>query len=175
MEELQPPSSAPPARDADRPAPGGDGGRPAHDEPPDPDRGQRLRPVQGLRRGTSARPCTEDLCRTCRSMCCLVFVYDHGRPTRRDARMRKLAGAIQQQGSSGPIRPPAAGRLWSTGSAAGSGPLGHEIDTADWPSYLIFLCGDLMNGPHFRDRQDRGLFEKPPGVPGRTSTRWPSL
>lgn len=42
--------------------------------------------------------------------CCLVFVYDTV-PYKSDARMRKLAGGHPGKGPSGPICPPAAGRL----------------------------------------------------------------
>ena len=75
--------------------------------------------------------------------CCLVFVYDTV-PYKSDARMRKLAGAIQEKGQVVQFARQQQGDLvdWIGRRFRA---LGHEIDTAD-AQYLIFLCGDLMNG-----------------------------
>ena len=75
--------------------------------------------------------------------CCLVFVYDTV-PYKSDARMRKLTGAIQEKGQVVQFARQQQGDLvdWIGRRFRA---LGHEIDTAD-AQYLIFLCGDLMNG-----------------------------
>lgn len=75
--------------------------------------------------------------------CCLVFVYDiiAYKP---DARMKKLAGVLKDQGSAVQFTRQDQGDLvdWIRRRFKASG---HDIDTAD-AQYLIFLCGDLMNG-----------------------------
>lgn len=75
--------------------------------------------------------------------CCLVFVYDI-LAYKSDARMKKLAGAIKERGQVVQFA-----RQGQSDLVAWIGrrfrALGHEIDTAD-AQYLIFLCGDLMNG-----------------------------
>ena len=75
--------------------------------------------------------------------CCLVFVYDTV-AYKSDARMKKLAGAIKSRGQVVQFARQAQNDLidWIGRRFRA---LGHEIDTAD-AQYLIFLCGDLMNG-----------------------------
>ena len=75
--------------------------------------------------------------------CCLVFVYDT-LEYKRDARMKKLAGVIQEKGQEVPFLRQGTGDLvdWIGRRFRA---LGHDIDTAD-AQYLIFLCGDLMHG-----------------------------
>lgn len=75
--------------------------------------------------------------------CCLVFVYDTV-AYKSDARMKKLAGAIKSCGQVVQFARQAQNDLidWIGRRFRA---LGHEIDTAD-AQYLIFLCGDLMNG-----------------------------
>ena len=75
--------------------------------------------------------------------CCLVFVYDTV-PYKSDARMKKLAGAIKEKGQVVQFARQQQGDLvdWIGRRFRA---LGHDIDTAD-AQYLIFLCGDLMNG-----------------------------
>ncbi|MCI6990914.1 MAG: DNA polymerase III subunit delta [Clostridiales bacterium] len=75
--------------------------------------------------------------------CCLVFVYDIV-PYKSDARMRKLTGVIQERGQVVQFARQGQNDLvdWIGRRFRA---LGHEIDTAD-AQYLIFLCGDLMNG-----------------------------
>lgn len=75
--------------------------------------------------------------------CCLVFVYDTV-PYKSDARMKKLAGAIKERGNVVQFARQGQNDLvdWIGRRFRA---LGHEIDTAD-AQYLIFLCGDLMNG-----------------------------
>ena len=75
--------------------------------------------------------------------CCLVFVFDTV-PYKSDARMKKLAGVIQEKGQVVRFPRQAQSHLvdWI---ARRFRALGHDIDTAD-AEYLIFLCGDLMNG-----------------------------
>lgn len=75
--------------------------------------------------------------------CCLVFVYDTV-AYKSDARMKKLAGAIQDKGQVVQFARQEQHDLvdWIGRRFRA---LGHDIDTAD-AQYLIFLCGDLMNG-----------------------------
>ena len=75
--------------------------------------------------------------------CCLVFVYDT-LAYKRDARMKKLAGVLQDKGQEVPFLRQETGDLvdWIGRRFRA---LGHDIDTAD-AQYLIFLCGDLMHG-----------------------------
>ena len=75
--------------------------------------------------------------------CCLVFVYDTV-PYKSDARMKKLAGAIKEHGQVVQFARQAQNDLvdWIGRRFRAQG---HDIDTAD-AQYLIFLCGDLMNG-----------------------------
>jgi len=75
--------------------------------------------------------------------CCLVFVYDTV-AYKSDARMKKLAGAIKDHGQVVQFARQAQNDLidWIGRRFRA---LGHDIDTAD-AQYLIFLCGDLMNG-----------------------------
>ena len=75
--------------------------------------------------------------------CCLVFVYDTV-PYKSDARMKKLAGAIKERGQVVQFVRQGQNYLvdWIRRRFRA---LGHDIDTAD-AQYLIFLCGDLMNG-----------------------------
>ncbi|MDO4517535.1 MAG: DNA polymerase III subunit delta [Bacillota bacterium] len=75
--------------------------------------------------------------------CCLVFVYDTV-AYKSDARMKKLAGAIKSHGQVVQFARQAQNDLvdWIGRRFRA---LGHDIDTAD-AQYLIFLCGDLMNG-----------------------------
>ena len=75
--------------------------------------------------------------------CCLVFVFDTA-PYKSDARMKKLAGVIQEKGQVVKFARQSQNHLvdWI---ARRFRALGHDIDTAD-AEYLIFLCGDLMNG-----------------------------
>ena len=75
--------------------------------------------------------------------CCLVFVYDT-LSYKRDARMKKLAGVLQDKGQEVPFLRQETGDLvdWIGRRFRA---LGHDIDTAD-AQYLIFLCGDLMHG-----------------------------
>lgn len=75
--------------------------------------------------------------------CCLVFLYDTV-PYKSDARMKKLAGAIKEHGQVVQFARQAQNDLvdWIGRRFRA---LGHDIDTAD-AQYLIFLCGDLMNG-----------------------------
>lgn len=77
------------------------------------------------------------------SYCCLVFVYDTI-PYKSDARMKKLAGAIAQKGQVVVFARQNQNDLvdWIGRRFRA---LGHDIDAAD-AQYLIFLCGDLMNG-----------------------------
>ena len=72
--------------------------------------------------------------------CCLVFVYDT-LAYKRDARMKKLAGVLQDKGQEVPFLRQETGDLvdWIGRRFRA---LGHDIDTAD-AQYLIFLCGDL--------------------------------
>lgn len=75
--------------------------------------------------------------------CCLVFVYDIV-AYKSDARMKKLAGAIKDRGQVVKFARQGQSDLvdWIGRRFRA---LDHEIDTAD-AQYLIFLCGDLMNG-----------------------------
>lgn len=75
--------------------------------------------------------------------CCLVFIYDTV-AYKSDARMKKLAGAIKSHGQVVQFARQAQNDLvdWIGRRFRA---LGHDIDTAD-AQYLIFLCGDLMNG-----------------------------
>lgn len=75
--------------------------------------------------------------------CCLVFVYDTV-AYKSDARMKKLAGAIKETGQVVQFARQGQSDLvdWIRRRFRA---LGHDIDTAD-AQYLIFLCGDLMNG-----------------------------
>ena len=75
--------------------------------------------------------------------CCLVFVYDTV-PYKRDARMKKLSGVIRDKGAEVAFVRQGQSDLvdWIVRRFRA---LGHDIDTAD-AQYLIFLCGDLMNG-----------------------------
>lgn len=75
--------------------------------------------------------------------CCLVFVYDTV-AYKSDARMKKLAGAIKEKGQVVQFARQGQSDLvdWIRRRFRA---LGHDIDTAD-AQYLIFLCGDLMNG-----------------------------
>ena len=75
--------------------------------------------------------------------CCLVFVYDTV-PYKRDARMKKLSGVIRDKGAEVAFARQGQSDLvdWIVRRFRA---LGHDIDTAD-AQYLIFLCGDLMNG-----------------------------
>ena len=75
--------------------------------------------------------------------CCLVFVYDTV-PYKSDARMKKLAGAIKAHGQVVQFVRQTQNDLvdWIHRRFRAQG---HDIDTAD-AQYLIFLCGDLMNG-----------------------------
>ena len=75
--------------------------------------------------------------------CCLVFVYDTV-AYKSDARMKKLAGAIKEKGQVVQFARQGQNDLvdWIRRRFRA---LGHDIDTAD-AQYLIFLCGDLMNG-----------------------------
>lgn len=75
--------------------------------------------------------------------CCLVFVYDTV-PFKSDARMKKLAGAVKSHGQVVQFARQEQHDLvdWIGRRFRA---LGHDIDTAD-AQYLIFLCGDLMNG-----------------------------
>lgn len=75
--------------------------------------------------------------------CCLVFVYDV-LPYKSDARMKKLAGALKEHGSTVEFVRQSQGDLvdWIHRRFRA---LDHDIDTAD-AQYLIFLCGDLMTG-----------------------------
>ncbi|MBQ2926029.1 MAG: DNA polymerase III subunit delta, partial [Ruminiclostridium sp.] len=75
--------------------------------------------------------------------CCIVFLYDTI-PYKSDARMKKLAGAIKTHGQVVQFARQAQNDLvdWIHRRFKA---LGHDIDTAD-AQYLIFLCGDLMNG-----------------------------
>lgn len=74
--------------------------------------------------------------------CCLVFIYDvlEYKP---DARM-KLAAAVKAHGSVVKFERQQQNDL-TDWIARRFHALGHEIDTRD-AQYLIFLCGDLMNG-----------------------------
>ena len=74
---------------------------------------------------------------------CIVFLYDTV-PYKSDARMKKLAGAIKAHGQVVQFARQAQNDLvdWIHRRFKA---LGHDIDTAD-AQYLIFLCGDLMNG-----------------------------
>lgn len=74
--------------------------------------------------------------------CCLVFIYDvlEYKP---DART-KLATAVKEHGSVVKFERQEQGDL-TDWIARRFRALGHEIDTHD-AQYLIFLCGDLMNG-----------------------------
>jgi len=75
--------------------------------------------------------------------CTLVFVYDTV-AYKPDARMKKLAGPIRERG-----REVAFPRQKQNDLTDWIGrrfrALGHDISTGD-AQYLIFLCGDLMNG-----------------------------
>lgn len=75
--------------------------------------------------------------------CCLVFVYDII-PYKSDARMKKLAGVIKERGQVVKFARQGQSDLvdWIGRRFRA---LGHDIETAD-AQYLIFLCGDLMNG-----------------------------
>ena len=75
--------------------------------------------------------------------CCLVFVYDTV-AYKSDARMKKLAGAIKETGQVVQFARQGQSDLvdWIRRRFRA---LGHDIDTTD-AQYLIFLCGDLMNG-----------------------------
>ncbi len=75
--------------------------------------------------------------------CCLVFIYDIV-PYKSDARMKKLSGAIKDRGQIVKFARQGQSDLvdWIGRRFRA---LDHEIDTAD-AQYLIFLCGDLMNG-----------------------------
>ena len=57
--------------------------------------------------------------------CCLVFVYDT-LAYKRDARMKKLAGVLQDKGGRSPSSARRRGTWW-TGSAAASGPWGTTL------------------------------------------------
>ena len=96
---------------------------------------------------------------TCRSMC-LVFVYDLIE-YKADART-KLAGC-SKPGSVVPFNRQGQNDLvdWISRRFRA---LDHDIGTED-AKYLMFLCGDLMNGLILGDRQDRGLCQ------GLSSTR----
>jgi DNA polymerase-3 subunit delta len=74
--------------------------------------------------------------------CCLVFIYDvlEYKP---DART-KLAAAVKEHGSVVKFERQEQNDL-TDWIARRFRALGHEIDTRD-AQYLIFLCGDLMNG-----------------------------
>ncbi len=75
--------------------------------------------------------------------CCLVFVYDI-LAYKPDARMKKLAGVLKEKGQSVQFTRQEQGDLvdWIRRRFKAAD---REIDTAD-AQYLIFLCGDLMNG-----------------------------
>ncbi|MCF0123175.1 MAG: DNA polymerase III subunit delta [Ruminiclostridium sp.] len=75
--------------------------------------------------------------------CCVVFVYDTI-PYKSDARMKKLAGAIKTHGQVVQFARQAQSDLvdWIGRRFRA---LDHDISSAD-AQYLIFLCGDLMNG-----------------------------
>ena len=92
--------------------------------------------------------------------CCLVFVYDT-LAYKRDARMKKLAGVLQDKGREVPFLRQETGDLvdWIGRRFRA---LGHDIDTAD-AQYLIFRGPDAR--PDRRDRKDRRLCPRPPGHP----------
>ncbi len=75
--------------------------------------------------------------------CCLVFLYDT-LPYKSDARMKKLAGAIKAHGQVVEFSRQSQTDLmdWVRRRFRA---LDHDIDPSD-AQYLIFLCGDLMNG-----------------------------
>ena len=75
--------------------------------------------------------------------CCLVFLYDT-LPYKSDARMKKLAGAIKTHGQVVEFSRQSQTDLmdWVRRRFRA---LDHDIDPSD-AQYLIFLCGDLMNG-----------------------------
>lgn len=75
--------------------------------------------------------------------CCLVFLYDTI-PYKSDARMKKLAGAVKAKGQVVEFARQSQNDLmdWVRRRFRAQG---HDIDSRD-AQYLIFLCGDLMNG-----------------------------
>ena len=75
--------------------------------------------------------------------CCLIFVYDI-LEYKSDARLKKLAGALKTYGSTVQFARQEQGDLvdWIHRRFRA---MEHDIDSAD-AQYLIFLCGDLMNG-----------------------------
>jgi DNA polymerase-3 subunit delta len=75
--------------------------------------------------------------------CCLVFLYDLV-PFKIDARMKKLAGAVQEKGLVVHFDRPEKNDLLNWIGRRFRA-LGHDIDSAT-ADYLIFKCGDLMTG-----------------------------
>lgn len=85
--------------------PGRDGGRPAHDE------SRTLIVVQDydlFKAPEGERKAITQLLEDLPEYCCLVFVYDT-LAYKRDARMKKLAGVLQDKGRGGPLPPPGDG------------------------------------------------------------------
>ncbi len=75
--------------------------------------------------------------------CCVVFVFDTVE-YKSDARMKKLAGVVKEKAQVVRFARQAQSHL-TDWIARRFRALDHDIDTAD-AEYLIFLCGDLMNG-----------------------------
>lgn len=95
--------------------------------------------------------------------CCLVFLYDTI-PYKSDARMKKLAGAVKARGQVVEFARQDQRDLmdWVRRRFRA---LGRDIEAQD-AQYLIFLCGDLMNGL-IGEIEKIGAYAKTPTVTRR--------